>query len=108
MCERTECAKLVSDWKRKEGGQLVLIIQKMLEMSMRLDKSDRKILRILGRILGIFPVCYSKRLEKRLFEGTWEPVHKYRRRKKHRCFGKERKNQFKSHICSKMKKNPKG
>ena len=59
---------------------MLVIVQKLLEISMRLDKSDRKFLRILRKLLGAFPVRCSKWLEKRLFQGTWDPVRKYRRR----------------------------
>lgn len=61
---------------------MLVIIQKLLEISMRLDQSDRKFLRILGKLLGVFPVWCSKWLEKRLFRGTWDPVRKYRRRRR--------------------------
>ena len=63
---------------------MLMIVQKLLEISMRLDKSSRKSLRALGKALGVFPVQYSKFLEKRLFSGAWDPAKKYRRHSRKR------------------------
>lgn len=66
---------------------MLLLVQKLLEISMRLDNSKICFLRLLGKGLGIFPVYYSRRMEKRLFCGTWDPVKPYRKRKyrSHQC-----------------------
>lgn len=39
--------------------------EKILEFSMKLDKSRYRILRLLGKILGIFPVWCAECLEKK-------------------------------------------
>lgn len=59
---------------------MLKIVQKLLEISLRLCRSEKKFLRVLGEILGFFSVRYSKRMEKRLFEGNWDPVKHYRRK----------------------------
>lgn len=61
---------------------MLKLVQKLLELSMRLCKSERKFLRILGKVTGYFPVRYSQWMEKRLFEGTWNPVKRQRKKKK--------------------------
>ncbi|MDO4307133.1 MAG: hypothetical protein Q4C77_09875 [Eubacteriales bacterium] len=67
-----------------------LLTEKLLIISIRLENSNRKCIRYLGKLLGILPVRYSRRMEKRLFDGTWDPVKRYRKRcrKVHR--GKKR------------------
>ena len=39
---------------------MLKIVQKLLEISLRLCRSEKKFLRVLGEILGFFPVRYSK------------------------------------------------
>lgn len=55
-------------------------VQKMLEISMRLDKGSFFIFRLAGKLLGIFPVWYCGRMEKKLFRGKWDPAKRYRKR----------------------------
>ena len=54
-------------------------VQKWLLISMRLCKSRKKVIKILGNTLGYFPVRYSRWLEKRLFEDNWDPMKRYRK-----------------------------
>lgn len=61
---------------------MLVLVQKMLELSMRLEGSDRAILRILGKMIGVFPVHYSRWLQRRLFRGTWDPVKRYRKQER--------------------------
>lgn len=46
---------------------MLSFVQRLLELSMRLDNSKYAMGRFWGWILGIFPVWYSERLEKKLF-----------------------------------------
>ncbi len=63
---------------------MLVLAEKMLIWSMKLEKSRWKGGRLAGRILGIFPVYYSCWLEKRLFKGSWNPGGRLRRRRKRR------------------------
>ena len=54
--------------------------QKLLVLAMKMGKSPYRIVRLLGKLLGIFPVWYSERMERKLFDGTWDPAKKYRKR----------------------------
>lgn len=78
---RTKCANLFLD---KGGHGMISFVQKMLEISIKLDKKKFFILRITGKILGIFPVWYCGRMEKKLFSGKWDPLKKYRKRYKNK------------------------
>lgn len=60
---------------------MVPFVQKLLRISMRFDKSRYFFLRIAGKILGIFPVWYCRRMEKRLFNGKWDPLRKFRKKR---------------------------
>lgn len=57
----------------------MFFIQKLLEQSMRLENSSKPIVRIVGKLLGIIPVSYSRYLEKRLMSGKWDPAQKWRK-----------------------------
>ena len=52
---------------------MFFLTEKMLIWSMRLGKRRSRVLRAVGRILGMFPVWYAERMEKRLMDGTWNP-----------------------------------
>ena len=82
---------------------MLVLVQKMLELSMRLCKSDRKLLRIIGKLLGYLPVRYSQWMEKRLFEGIWDPTGSYQKKKKVRNI----KNKFKNQKRNMSEKNDK-
>lgn len=58
-------------------------MQKWLEYSIRLEKSSGRIVRILGKILGIVPVLYAEIMHKKLMDGSWDPS-KHRKRRMHR------------------------
>lgn len=58
---------------------MFFLLQKMLELSMRMGKCRCRFLRLAGRILGLFPVWYSCRMEKRLMDGIWDPSFKWKR-----------------------------
>lgn len=64
---------------------MLVLAEKILILSMKLEKSRWKVIRLTGKLLGIFPVHYSRWMEKRLFRGNWDPV-KRRRRQKSRRF----------------------
>lgn len=75
----------------------MFFIQKLLEQSMKMEKSRKLVIRIVGKLLGIIPVFYSRYLEKRLMSGKWSPAGKWRkappcikrrRRRKMRQYGK--------------------
>lgn len=57
-------------------------VQKMLEISMSLDKRKFFVFRMAGKLLGIFPVWYCRCMEKRLFSGKWAPLKKDRKKYK--------------------------
>lgn len=61
---------------------MLLLAEKLLLISMRLEKSHKKCIRFLGKVLGILPICYSRWMEKRLFRGTWDPAKRYRKRRR--------------------------
>ena len=44
------------------------LMEKQLMLSLHLDLSKRKIPRLLGKLLGIIPLLYSKRLEKKYLD----------------------------------------
>lgn len=56
--------------------------QKVLELAMRLSRSKYRVVRGIGEIAAIIPVWYSERMERKLFEGTWDPGKKYRKTRK--------------------------
>lgn len=60
---------------------MLALAEKMLILSMKLEKSRWKVVCLVGKLLGVFPVYYSRRMEKRLFSGKWNPVEKRRKRK---------------------------
>lgn len=59
---------------------MLFLMEKLLLLSIGLEKSSKKGIRLLGKLLGIWPVYCSRRLEKRLLEGRWNPVKRYRKR----------------------------
>lgn len=63
---------------------MISFVQKMLEISMKLDKKKSLFFRAAGKILGVFPVWYCMRMEKRLFSGKWDPLKKYRKKYKNK------------------------
>ena len=60
---------------------MLTLTERLLELSMNMAGSRHLMIRLLGKLLGIFPVWYSSRMERRLFNGTWDPVKKYRKKK---------------------------
>lgn len=61
---------------------MLFFVEKLLIISMRMEKSGKRCVRLLGKLLGIFPVRYSYRMEKRLFDGNWDPAKRYRKRRR--------------------------
>ena len=59
---------------------MFFLTEKMLIWSMRLGKRRGRVLKAAGRILGMFPVWYAERMEKRLMDGTWNPGPKWKKR----------------------------
>ncbi len=59
---------------------MLSFVQKLLEISMCMDKSAWGIIRFLGKLLGIFPVWYSERLAEKIFREGYDPVKRYRKR----------------------------
>lgn len=51
--------------------------EKLLLLSMKLELSPRPGVRLMGMLLGILPMWYAQRMEKRLFQGKWDPMEKY-------------------------------
>lgn len=68
---------------------MLLLAEKLLLISMRLEKSHKKYIRFWGKVLGILPICYSRWMEKRLFRGTWDPAKRYRKRRRKYRRGKK-------------------
>ena len=59
---------------------MFFLTEKMLIWSMRLEKQKSRVLKTAGRILGIFPVWYAERMERRLMDGTWNPGPKWKKK----------------------------
>lgn len=68
---------------------MFFLTEKMLIWSMRLGKRRSRVLRAAGKILGIFPVWYAERMERRLMDGTWNPGPKWKKK------GRKRRNRKK-------------
>jgi hypothetical protein len=47
---------------------MMKLLQKQLEFSMHLDKSSNCFARLAGKCLGVYPVWYAQRLERKLFK----------------------------------------
>jgi hypothetical protein len=47
---------------------MMKLLQKQLEFSMHLDKSSNCFVRLAGKCLGVYPVWYAQRLERKLFK----------------------------------------
>lgn len=60
------------------------LMEKLLILSMSLEKSRRKGSRALGKIFGILAVQYSEWMEKRLYSGKWDPVKRSKKRARRR------------------------
>lgn len=58
------------------------VIEKLLELSGRMENSRFIAIRFLGKGVGFFSIRYSTWLEQRLFCGKWDPARKYKRKKK--------------------------
>ncbi|HIY01965.1 MAG TPA: hypothetical protein IAA26_09005 [Candidatus Blautia faecipullorum] len=63
---------------------MFFLMQKMLECSMRMGKSRRGIVRLLGRLLAVYPVWYAERMERRLMDGSWNPAEKWQKKQRKR------------------------
>lgn len=70
---------------------MLVLIEKLLFLSIRMDQSRFRLVRLFGDILGAFPVWYSSRLEKKLFSGTWDPLKGYKKRLKRKMRRQKRK-----------------
>ena len=68
---------------------MFFLTEKMLIWTMRLEKQKSRVLKTAGRILGIFPVWYAVRMERRLMDGTWNPGPKWKKK------GRKRRNRRK-------------
>ena len=68
---------------------MFFLTEKMLICSILLEKQKSRVLKTAGRILGIFPVWYAERMERRLMDGTWNPGPKWKKK------GRKRRNRRK-------------
>lgn len=69
---------------------MLSFVQKLLEISMRMDKNRWTIIRIFGKILGIFPVWYSERLARKIFQGGYDPTKRDKKAYRNRKYPKKR------------------
>ncbi len=58
--------------------------EKLLLLSMKWEKSRRPGVRLMGKLVGILPLRYAQHMEKRLFQGKWDPMKKYQKKKRRR------------------------
>ena len=74
----------------QEVWHMFFLMQKILEFSMRLGMRRNRFVRLLGKILAVWPVWYAERMEKKLMDGTWNPAEKWKKKKRKRRRRKNR------------------
>ena len=60
---------------------MLLFVEKLLEFSMRLGKSQNRAVRIAGKLIGAVPLRCAEQLEKLLMSGKWNPGRKRKKKK---------------------------
>lgn len=58
---------------------MFVLVERLLILSMKMEKSGMAPVRLLGKLLGLPPVWCSRMLEKKILSGSWDPGRRFRR-----------------------------